>query len=265
MKLTVLGSGTSTGVPIMGCSCAVCMSRAPKDKRTRASILLQQDGFAVLIDSGPDVRTQLLREKVSCLDAVFYTHIHYDHCAGMDDLRPLSQKKEQPLPCYGDAFTIQALQTKNPHIGNWQKIPNLPRLALTTLQTQKENPQAFLPQQVGPFMLQPIYMQHVKHPPLASVGYVINRKLAYLTDFKHIEKSGQKHLYNLDVMILGAPLIREHPNHVSIPQACELLRKFRAKQGYITHLAHELSQQQLEERYGTDTIGFAFDGLQLTF
>lgn len=265
MKLKILGSGTSTGVPLLGCSCPVCTSTDERDKRLRSSVFIEQDNFHLLIDSGPDIRHQLLREQITQMDALLLTHIHYDHIGGIDDLRPLSQKHADGLNCYGDAFTCESALRLHPHIQNWKKIKNLPRLNFLSLEISANG--SFLPFSLGPFTIQPIRQMHIPNINFYSTGFVINKKIAYLTDFKYIIEADKHHLFDLDVMILGTPLMFAHSNHISIPEGIELLKFFRAKQGYLTHLSHNIShhelQQKIKEEFNATNFFPAYDGLEI--
>lgn len=249
MTATVLGSGTSTGLPVLACGCSVCQSKDERNQRLRSSILLHKKNFSVLVDCGPDVRQQLLREQVHKLDAVLLTHIHYDHVGGLDDLRPLSYAHANGLNCFSDSYTQKIILRNHPHLQQWKKIQNLPRLNIATFTGDFDK--GFSSFFIDELEVQPIRLMHVQEANLHSIGFVFNKTFAYLTDFKYILPKDEKFLYDLNVMMVGAPLLSSHKNHVSIDEAMKLILYFRAKKGYITHLAHDISHKDLIDYFSS--------------
>ncbi|RME89332.1 MAG: MBL fold metallo-hydrolase, partial [Candidatus Hydrogenedentota bacterium] len=186
LTITILGSGTSTGVPIIGCPCPVCNSNDPKNKRLRASIFVQSKNTSLVVDTGPDFRYQMIRENINTLDAVLYTHIHYDHVGGFDDIRPFSYRRKSPFPCYADSYTIEQMKTRHPYIESTENYSSSrPQVNFIPLQEKNGMMQPFT---IGDIQIQPIKMLHVKDISLRSYGYVFNRQVGYLTDFKEIDK-----------------------------------------------------------------------------
>lgn len=266
MTATVLGSGTSTGLPILACGCSVCLSIDERDQRLRSSILLHENNFSVLVDCGPDIRQQLIREQVQQLQAVLLTHIHYDHVGGLDDLRPLSYAHKHGLNCFADSYTQKIILRNHPHLQLWKQVQNLPRLNILSFDGSFDK--GFSSFFINELEVQPVRLMHVEEAQLYSIGFVFNKKLAYLTDFKYILPEDKKYLYDLDVMIVGAPLLARHKNHVSIKEAMQLILSFRAKKGYITHLAHDISHQDLTDHFislGANHIRPCYDGQKLDF
>lgn len=258
MKATVLGSGTSTGVPVLTCNCAVCTSTDPHDKRLRASILLQADG-AILIDTSPDLRMQLLRVGAPKLEAVLYTHFHYDHLDGLPDLRPFTFDSKKELHCYANPQTHEYILTRYPYIRERAHYSNVPHLDLQVLPgNEEEGYSAF---RLAGMEIQPVRLLHVPQAGILSTGYVIDHRFGYLTDFKEIHPDDEKYLYGLDVLYLGAPLDRPHISHIHHGEALELFAKFRPRRAVIGHLAHQYHHEELARRW-QGRAEPAYDGME---
>ena len=257
MKLTILGSGTSTGVPLVGCFCKVCSSKERRDHRRRASILIQNKKDNILVDTGPDVRAQILEHKLAWLDCVLYTHYHFDHMGGLNDLRPFSFQKQKPLMCLCNQQTRDEIKRLYPYVFT-KDIPGQVDLVIQTYAfDHSEIYKAFM---IGDVSIQPIRLIHVPPIQMECVGFVFNRKVGYLTDFKVILPEYEDFLYGLEILILGSPLYKKHPTHISIPEAFELITKYKPKQGIISHLGHGLSHEELAKKF-SDNIIPAYDGL----
>ena len=242
MKLTILGSGTSTGVPLIGCSCSVCLSTDAKDNRLRSSILIEHNFKSILVDTGPDLRAQILRHHVTHLDAVLITHGHYDHLGGLNDLRGLTAHDESYLDCFVNEETYNIIQTNYPYM--FQKnIPGQTKLTLKKYTAASNT--AYENFHIHKIDIQPIKMIHIPNEEIESVGFVFNKKVGYLTDFKWILKENYDFLYNLDILILGSPIFKTHPTHISIPEALELFNIFKPKLGILTHLGHNMNHEEL--------------------
>ena len=230
MKVTFLGTGTSHGVPMIGCDCAVCRSDDPRDRRLRSSIYVEtDDGLAVLVDTGPDLRAQALAHRLRRLDAVLYTHSHADHILGLDEIRRFNAILEAPLPCYADAPTVAELRRMfryvfDPDTARGGGLPEVKAFALQ-----------------GPFCLgrqevQPIEIMHGRRP---IFGYRLG-SFAYLTDCSAIPDAAWPRLEGLDVLVLDALRIRPHPTHFSLGEAVEATRRIAPKRAYFTHICHDL-------------------------
>lgn len=250
--LTVLGSGTSMGVPTIGCSCKVCISSDARDRRTRPSIMLEYGGRVVLIDSTPDFREQALREKITRLDAVLYTHAHADHILGLDDLRPLTFKREQKLPLYADDNTARIIE----HMFAYVFDPG---------STYSTRPQVTLHRLNGILELfgakfQPL---RVLHGGSEITAYRFGTA-AYLTDFSSIPESTMSALDGLDVLFLDALRRRPHPTHSSLDESLRVVEKLAPKRAFFVHMSHELGHQETNASL-PEHIRLAHDGLKLEF
>ena len=251
MRLTFLGTGTSFGVPQIGCGCAVCRSTDPRDKRSRSGAVLEAGGSTILIDTPPELRLQLITAGVSSIDAVVYTHEHADHINGIDDLRIFSQR--QPLPIYGPVETLERLRGSFNYIFDEAVRPyegtSKPRLAMYATE-----PNEII--RVAGIEVLPLAFQHGH---LRVFGYRFG-DLAYITDVKAIAPAERERLQGLDVLVLNALWWRPHPTHMSISEAIETARSLGARRTYLTHLTHETGHAELESRLPAGVLP-AHDGL----
>ncbi len=250
MKVTVLGSGTSHGVPMIACDCAVCTSSDPRDRRTRPSVYLDFGARGILIDTSPELRLQCLACGVRRCDAVLYTHHHIDHIAGLDDLRRFNWLQENAtLPCFAREDTIARLRQMFAYV--FEHDPEYPSY----------KPKLELVRIDGPFevfgvRVTPLPLLHGKMPVL---GFRIGR-FAYCTDVSEIPPSSWELLEGLDVLILDALRRRAHPTHFSLDQAVEAARRIGAKRTYFTHIAHELPHAATNATLPAG-MELAYDGL----
>jgi phosphoribosyl 1,2-cyclic phosphate phosphodiesterase len=253
MRLTFLGTGTSFGVPQIGCDCAVCRSTDPRDKRTRSGAVLEAGGSTILIDTPPELRLQLIASGFSRIDAVVYTHEHADHINGIDDLRIFSVRRRQPLPIYGPGETLERLRTSFNYIFDDAVRPyeGTSKPSLILHETHPDQPITVAGVAVLPLAFQ--------HGHLRVFGYRFG-KLAYITDVKEIPSAQRERLRELDVLILNALWWRPHPTHLSISEAIETARAVGAQRTYLTHLTHETGHSQLETQLPAGVFP-AYDGL----
>ena len=253
MRLTFLGTGTSFGVPQIGCDCAVCHSTDPRDKRTRSGAILESAGSTILIDTPPELRLQLIAAGVSRIDAVMYTHEHADHINGIDDLRIFSVRQRRPLPIYGPSETLERLRASFNYIFDDAVSPfegtSKPRLDPHA--TQPNRPMNIAGLEVVPLAFQ--------HGHLRVFGYRFG-SLAYLTDIKSIPEAERDRLRGLDVLVLNALWWRPHPTHLSISEAVETAKALGARRTYLTHLTHETGHAALEAQLPPGIFP-AYDGL----
>src|ERR1051326_1132821 len=250
MRVLFLGSSASYGGPVIGCRCPTCISTDPRNKRTRASLYLETDeGVRLLIDSGPELRLQALREGVTRLDAFLYTHFHADHTAGIDDLKAFNAALGGILPCFGDAPTGASLRERFAYafVGTpW--IGLIPHISYTAVDAT--------PFWVGKTCIQPIPM---RHGSIRATGYRIGN-FAYLTDTSGVPASSRALLHDLDAVAVDALRWEPHPTHLSVPEALELIAELQPRHGYLTHVSHALEQQATNEGIGPN-VELAYDGL----
>ncbi|HXO45545.1 MAG TPA: MBL fold metallo-hydrolase [Candidatus Cybelea sp.] len=250
LRLTVLGSGTSMGVPTLGCHCAVCESTDPRDKRTRPSVLLAWGGRNVVIDTTPDFRFQAMRAGMDRLDAVIYTHGHADHVMGLDDIRPFNMKQRAEVPIYAAADTLALLRRQFAYIfADAQPGSTLPLIELHTID--------------GPFSLfgaqiVPIPAMHGTQPVL---GFRVG-KMAYLTDFSSVPASSKALLGGLDDFILDALRYVPHPTHSNVEQSLALVKELKPKRAWFTHICHDLGHAEANALL-PEHVRLAYDGLQI--
>lgn len=255
-RVLFLGCSTSVGVPVIGCQCEVCTSDDPRNKRTRSSILLEGDFGTVLVDSGPDLHQQALRENLSKVDAVIYTHGHVDHVAGFDELRAFCWRRKGPLPLFANAQTIQILGQMYP----WAFLPEG-----TASGYVKAEPRLFEgPFEIGELKVTPVLVQHGF---VETHGFVFEhrgQRLGYLSDVKEIPESSLPLLEGLDTLVIDGLRPQPHPTHLSSGEAVAIAEKVGARSVYLTHLGHEHDYQTLEDELPAH-MHVAYDGLTLPF
>jgi phosphoribosyl 1,2-cyclic phosphate phosphodiesterase len=251
-KLTVLGSGTSMGVPTIGCDCAVCCSPDPYDRRTRPSILIEYADKVVLIDTTPDFREQAIREGIRQLDAVLYTHAHADHILGLDDLRPLSYHRPAKIPLYAQPEAAALLRNMFRYIfdANY-KFGGLAQVELKTIN--------------GPVDLFGARFDPVKvmHGDAAIIGFRFGAA-AYLTDFSEIPEESFAQLRNLDILFLDALRHKPHPTHSTVDNSLRIVEQVKPKQAFFTHICHDLPHKATNATLPLH-VRLSYDGMKLEF
>jgi len=252
-RLTVLGSGTSMGVPTIGCDCAVCRSRDPHDRRTRPSVLIEYDGHVVLIDSTPDFREQAIRENIRRIDAVLYTHTHADHLLGIDDLRPLSFKhKPNKLPLYAKQEAVDFIRSMFRYIFDADyKFGGLP---LVELRTIKE------PVELFGANFEPV---DVIHGETEIYGFRFG-SAAYLTDHSKIPESSFAKLKDLDILFLDALRHKPHPTHSTVENSLHIVERVKPKRAFFTHICHDLAHEATNSSLPAH-VRLSYDGMKLDF
>jgi phosphoribosyl 1,2-cyclic phosphate phosphodiesterase len=253
MRLTFLGTGTSFGVPQIGCGCAVCRSADPRDKRNRSAALVEAGGSTILIDTPPELRLQLLAGGFSKVDAVLYTHEHADHTNGIDDLRMFSVRQRRALPIFGPPETLERLRTGFRYIFD-DTVQAYEGTSKPTLELH-----AIEPGRLVDVAGVPVLPLAFEHGHLRVYGYRIG-SLAYITDVKAIPEAERRHLQGLDVLVLNALWWRPHPTHLSIAEAVQTAQALGARRTYLTHLTHETGHAELAAQLPAGILP-AYDGL----
>lgn len=252
LELTFLGTGTSTGVPVIGCDCHVCLSSDPRDARLRCSVVVRSQTSRVLVDTSPDFRSQVLRDPVDRIDAVLYTHAHADHTAGLDELRRYNAIQQQHLPVWANAGTAEDLRTRF----GYAFVDQFPHYGVKPDLLLKH---ADVPFTVGDIEVTPVPVMHGRLPIL---GYRFG-SIAYLTDVKTIPEASLPLLQNLDVLVLTALRREPHPAHMSLDEALEVANMLQPRQTLFTHVAHEMGRYQDVSPTLPANTDLAIDGLRL--
>lgn len=252
VEVVVLGSGTSHGVPMIGCTCAVCTSDDPRDKRTRPSIAVRIADQHLLVDTAPELRLQCLATDVGSIDAVLFTHHHADHVAGLDDLRRFNWINRRALPCYGTKRTLANLRRMFAYA--FEQAPDSPhsRPELELIEIDGA------PFDVGRARVVPIPLMH---GPMPVLGFRFGR-FAYCTDCSEIPPESRDLLRDLDVLILDALRLTPHPTHFNLEQAIEMAVRIGAGKTYFTHIAHEIGHEAINTDL-PDGMELAYDGLRI--
>ena len=251
--MTFLGTGTSQGIPVIGCGCEVCSSDDPRDKRLRTSAMLSVRDKNFVFDTGPDFRQQMLRERVDNVHAVLYTHEHKDHIAGMDDIRPFNFKYRKPLEIYASEAVQVALKREYHYVFSDDKYPGVPEVNIHDI----FHTESFDVQGVT---FTPIRVLHYKMPVL---GFRTGN-LAYVTDAKTIAPEEKDKLCGLDVLVLNALRIKPHISHFNLEEALALVDELRPRRAYFTHISHLLGRHEEVSKLLPEGVELAFDGLQVT-
>jgi phosphoribosyl 1,2-cyclic phosphate phosphodiesterase len=251
MKITFLGTGTSTGVPVVACNCDVCTSDDPRDKRYRTSAMLSRGSSNIVIDCGPDFRIQMLKHKVEDIDAVLFTHAHRDHIAGLDDIRAFNYILHKSIDIYGSQITLDAIKEQFPYIFIPGRYFGAPQLNLHPI---TEN--AF---DIGEFSFNPI---QVMHQDMKVFGYRI-ADFTYITDANYISPGELDKVRGSKVIVLNALRNSRHVSHFSLNEALEILTELKPERAYLTHISHFLGKYESVEQLLPDWVHLAYDGLQI--
>ncbi|MEN8188016.1 MAG: MBL fold metallo-hydrolase [Bacteroidota bacterium] len=249
MKITFLGTGTSQGIPVIGCTHEVCSSKNPKDKRLRSSVLVQWDDQTIVIDCGPDFRQQMLANKVTDINGIIFTHFHADHTAGLDDIRPFSQKYGC-VPLYGEKEVIENLEERYEYIFTKEnKYWGAPSVEINIIEHE--------PFKLGGIEVIPI---KVKHGRLDIFGFRFDN-LAYITDGSSVPDKEKEKLQNLDILIVNALRIEPHPTHFNLQAALNLIEEVQPKKAYLTHISHRLGFHDEVSKILPENVFLAYDEL----
>ncbi len=255
MRIMLLGTGTSVGIPMIGCDCEACQSTDPRDKRLRTACHVLVDGLSIVIDTGPDFREQMLRAKVRHLDAVLWTHHHFDHLMGLDDLRPYFFDCKAPIPCFAHRQSIEVIENFFPYI--WRN----PRVYPGTLDLAIAETPFLISSRYGSSSHIQVTPIEVLHGGMPLNGYRIGN-FAYVTDVSYIPASEYHKLEHLDLLVLGALRPEKHLSHYSISEAIEVAQSIRAKQTVFIHMAHQVLHAR-ENAQLPETMQLGYDGMVL--
>lgn len=252
MKITFLGTGTSQGVPVIGCTCEVCRSLDYRDKRLRTSVHIDIDGTSLVIDTGPDFRQQMLRERVARLDAILFTHGHKDHTAGLDDVRAYNFMQGEDMPIYGETHTLAQLRREFSYAFEPVRYPGIPQLNLIEINEA--------PFTVAGISITPLPVKHMKLPVL---GFRIG-DFSYITDANFISDDTFARLKGTRVLVLNALQKDKHVSHFTLEEALVMAKKIGAEKTYFTHMSHKMGLHQTVESELPESVSLAYDGLGIS-
>jgi phosphoribosyl 1,2-cyclic phosphate phosphodiesterase len=252
LKIIFLGTGTSLGIPIIGCDCAVCTSSDPFDQRLRSSVLLVQGNTSVVIDCGPDFRTQIIREKIKKIDAVVFTHEHRDHTAGLDDIRAFNYIHGIKIPVYATGSVHLAIRSQYDYVFGEHYYEGAPQIIPKTFDHD--------PFCIGNISLIPV---PVRHADLPVSGFRCG-DFAYITDASAIPEESMEKLKGLKILVLNALRKKPHFSHFSLTEALEIIRMLSPEKAYLTHISHMMGRHRDVTRELPDNVHLAYDGLSFT-
>ncbi len=253
MKITFLGTGTSMGVPIIGCKCEVCKSVDPKDHRFRSSIFIEVDGKKFIIDTGPDFRLQCLNNNIERIDAILITHIHRDHVAGLDDIRPFCYQQKAFIPIYGSEQVCNRIKKDFAYCFGENRYPGVPDIQLNQID---ENPFVVLGVKVVPII--------VMHAKMKVDAYRINN-FTYITDASFISEDSVEKIVGTEYLVVNALRKEPHPSHFTLDQALHLIKRIKPNHAWITHVGHSLGLYQEVQSQLPEGVTLAYDGLKVEF
>ncbi len=252
MQITLLGTGTSQGVPVVGCDCATCLSDDPRDHRLRTAAYVEVGEIKLLIDAGPDLRQQLLNNRITQIDAILVTHEHKDHLAGLDDIRPVYFMRKQPMDIYSLQRVLNVIRKDFDYAFKANPYPGAPAFNLHNVRDDNFA--------VNGVEIQPI---HVRHLTLPILGYRIG-KLAYITDASFIAESELKKLTGLDVLVINALRIKEHYSHFNLEQALNIIKLLQPNRAYLTHISDKMGRYAEVAPLLPDNVFLGVDGMRIT-
>lgn len=252
MDLIFLGTGTSSGIPVIGCHCEVCRSKNEKDKRMRSSIYVKSEETALVIDTGPDFRMQILHNEIEHLDAALITHTHKDHIAGLDDAKSFADINKRPFPIFANGDSAQIIENEFAYAFQSLRYPGIPNFELRKIDDQ--------PFFIHNLKITPIPVMHYRLPIL---GYRIG-SFAYITDASEIPSDSLKKLQDLDILVINALRITKHIAHFTLEEAIDMIRTIKPKKAYLTHMSHHLGLHDVVFGRLPKNIFLAYDGLKIS-
>jgi len=251
VKITFLGTGTSQGVPVIACECATCLSDDPRDKRLRASLLLETRGVTLLFDAGPDFRQQMLREKVKKLDAIILTHEHKDHIAGMDDVRAFNYKSQDAIDIYCEENVREAVRREYEYVFSDKKYPGIPQMRINLIDEKS-------------FRIKDIEIipLRIRHMDLEILGFRVG-DFAYITDASYIPEKTKEKLIGVKYLVVNALRKQKHISHFNLREAIDFIREISPRKAYLTHISHQMGLDEVVEKEMPPGIMLAYDGLKI--
>lgn len=249
MKITFLGTGTSQGVPVIGCQCEVCTSLDFRDKRLRTSAHIEVNGVSIIIDTGPDFRQQVLANNITRLDALIYTHQHKDHIAGMDDIRSYNFLQNKSIPLYARPEVIDQLKQEFAYVFTNERYPGVPQVDLHPIHKQSFH--------IDEIKITPIEVLHYKLPVF---GYRIH-DLTYITDANYISEQEKEKIKGSKVLVINALQHQQHLSHFALSQALEVIEEVKPERAYLVHLSHKMGLHSVVSKMLPTHVTLAFDGL----
>ena len=251
MKITFLGTGTSQGVPVIACECATCQSDDKHDKRLRSSVMIEDEDKTIVIDTGPDFRQQMLREKVKDITAILFTHEHKDHIAGLDDIRAFNYIHKRPMEIYADARVEKALRREYAYVFAEDKYPGIPEMNVHII----DNKDFY----IEDIKIIPIRLMHYKLP---IFGFRI-KDFTYITDTNYISDEEKEKIKGTKVLVVNALRKKKHISHFNLEEALALIDEIKPERAYLTHISHLMGKQTDIEKELPENVFFAYDGLML--
>lgn len=251
MIVTFLGTGTSQGIPVIACECNICRSIDFRDKRTRTSVHIEADGNSFVVDTGPDFRHQILRERIVHLDAVIFTHQHKDHTAGLDDIRGFNFKQKDPIPIYADATVLNQLKREYNYIFEDHKYPGIPSVEINQIENKKFAIKGteFLPIKVMHYLL-PVF------------GFRIG-DFTYITDANFIDDKEMEKIKGSRILVLNALRQKPHISHFTMDEAVAVIKKIKPQKAYLTHISHQMGTHKEASTQLPENVEIAYDGLKV--
>ena len=252
IQITLLGTGTSQGVPVIACPCEVCHSTDPHDRRLRSSVCIETQGKVLVIDTGPDFRYQMLRAGIRHLDAIMFTHNHKDHTAGMDDIRAFNYFQQAPMDIYAEEYVQRSIEQEYPYIFEADPYPGVPTVRMHTITSS--------PFDIDGIPITPIRAMHYKLPVL---GYRIG-PFAYITDANWVSPEEIAKLEGVTCLVVNALRKEPHLSHFCLSEAVALIQASRVPRAYLTHVSHQMGLHREVEALLPDHIRIAYDGLKIS-